>query len=160
LTVWKKQASVTYKNYSIKQEIKMERSLVLIKPDAMERELAGAIIGRIQGEGLKLTALRMLHMDRPLAERHYAVHKGKAFFNDLVEYIISTPIVAAVFEGEGAVERIRKLMGATDPAKAAAGTIRKDYGLDLMRNATHASDSPENAEKEIAIFFRKNEIFD
>jgi nucleoside-diphosphate kinase len=138
----------------------MERSLVLIKPDAMERELAGAIIGRIQGEGLKLTALRMLHMDRPLAERHYAVHKGKAFFNDLVEYIISTPIVAAVFEGEGAVERIRKLMGATDPAKAAAGTIRKDYGLDLMRNATHASDSPENAEKEIAIFFRKNEIFD
>jgi nucleoside-diphosphate kinase len=137
----------------------MERSLVLVKPDAMERGLAGIIIGRIQVAGLKLTALRMLHMDKALAERHYAVHKGKPFFNDLVEYITSTPIVAAVFEGEGAVEKIRKLMGATDPAKAAPGTIRKDYGLDIQRNATHASDSPENAEKEIAIFFKKNEIF-
>jgi nucleoside-diphosphate kinase len=137
----------------------MERSLVLIKPDAMQRGLAGVIIGRLQGEGLKLTALRMLHMDKALAERHYAIHKGKPFFIDLVEYITSTPIVAAVFEGEKALERIRKLMGATDPAKAAPGTIRKDYGLDLQRNATHASDSPENAEKEIALFFKKNEIF-
>jgi nucleoside-diphosphate kinase len=137
----------------------MERSLVLIKPDAMERGLAGLIIGRIQREGLKLTGMRMLHMNKALAERHYAVHKGKTFFNELVEYIISTPIVAAVFEGEGAVERIRKLMGATDPAKASPGTIRKDYGVDVMRNATHASDSPENAEKEITIFFKKNEIY-
>src|SRR4030042_3123574 len=101
----------------------MERSLVLIKPDAMERELAGAIIGRIQGAGLKLKALRMLHMDKALAEKHYGIHKDKPFFNDLVDYITSTPIVAAVFEGEGAVERIRKLMGATNPAKADAGTI-------------------------------------
>ena len=137
----------------------MERSLVLIKPDAMERGLAGVIIGRLQGEGLKLLALRMLHMDRALAERHYAVHKDKPFFKDLVEYIISTPIVAAVFEGQGAVERIRTLMGATDPAKAAPGTIRKDFGLDVQRNSTHASDSPENAEKEISLFFKKNEIF-
>jgi len=137
----------------------MERSLVLVKPDAMERGLAGVIIGRIQGAGLKLTALRMLHMDKALAERHYAIHKEKPFFKDLVEYITSTPIVAAVFEGEGAVECIRKLMGATDPAKAAPGTIRKDYGLDVQRNSTHASDSPENAEKEIAIFFKKKEIF-
>ncbi len=137
----------------------MERSLVLVKPDAMERGLAGAIIGRLQGEGLRLIALRMLRMDKTLAERHYAVHKGKTFFNDLVEYITSTPIVAAVFEGEGAVEKIRKLMGATDPARAAPGTIRKDYGLDLQRNSTHASDSPENAEKEIALFFKKSEIF-
>ena len=137
----------------------MERSLVLIKPDAMERGLAGIIIGRLQGEGLKLVALRMLHMDRALAERHYAVHRDKPFFKDLVDYIISTPIVAAVFEGPGAVERIRKAMGATDPAKAAAGTIRKDFGLDVQRNSTHASDSPENAEKEISLFFKKNEIF-
>jgi nucleoside-diphosphate kinase len=137
----------------------MERSLVLIKPDAMERGLAGVIIGRLQGEGLKLLALRMLHMDRALAERHYAVHRDKPFFKDLVDYIISTPIVAAVFEGRGAVERIRKAMGATDPAKAAAGTIRKDFGLDVQRNSTHASDSPENAEKEISLFFKKNEIF-
>ena len=137
----------------------MERSLVLVKPDAMQRELAGAIIGRIQKEGLKLIGLKMLHMDRALAERHYAVHKEKAFFKDLVDYITSTPIVAAAFEGESAIERIRKLMGATDPAKAAPGTIRKDYGLDLQRNSTHASDSPENGEKEIAIFFTKKELF-
>jgi len=137
----------------------MERSLVLIKPDAMERELAGAIIGRIQQEGLKLKGLKMLRLDRPLAERHYAVHKGKSFFIDLIDYITSTPIVAAAFEGENAVERVRKLMGATDPAKAAPGTIRKDYGLDVQRNSTHASDSPENAEKEIALFFKKSELF-
>jgi nucleoside-diphosphate kinase len=137
----------------------MERSLVLVKPDAMQRELAGAIVSRIQKEGLKLIGLKMLHMDRALAERHYGVHKEKPFFKDLVDYITSTPIVAAAFEGQGAVERIRKLMGATDPAKAAPGTIRKDYGLDLQRNSTHASDSPENAVKEIAIFFTKKEIF-
>ena len=137
----------------------MERSLVLVKPDAMQRELAGAIVSRIQKEGLKLIGLKMLHMDRALAERHYGVHKEKPFFKDLVDYITSTPIVAAAFEGQGAVERIRKLMGATDPAKALPGTIRKDYGLDVQRNSTHASDSPENAEKEIAIFFTKKEIF-
>jgi nucleoside-diphosphate kinase len=137
----------------------MERSLVLIKPDAMERGLVGAIIGRIQAEGLRLIALRMLHMDKTLAQRHYAVHKEKPFFNDLVAYITSTPIVAAVFEGEGAVEKIRKLMGATDPAKAAPGTLRKDYGQNLTRNTIHGSDSPENAEIEIALFFKKNEIF-
>ena len=138
----------------------MERSLVLIKPDAMERGLAGTIIGRLQGEGLNLVALRMLHMDRALAERHYAVHRDKSFYNDLVDYIISTPIVAAVFEGRGVVERIRELMGATDPARAAAGTVRKDFGLDVQRNSTHASDSPENAEKEISLFFKKDEVFD
>lgn len=137
----------------------MERSLVLVKPDAMERELAGAIIGRLQEKGLKLKALKMLHMDEALAGRHYAIHRDKPFFRELVDYITSTPIVAAVFEGEGAVEAIRKAMGATDPSKAEAGTIRRDYGLDIQRNATHASDSVENAEKEIALFFKKKEIF-
>jgi nucleoside-diphosphate kinase len=137
----------------------MERSLVLIKPDAMERGLAGTIISRLEGEGLKLVALRMLHMDIALAEQHYAIHKDKPFFNELVEYIISTPIVASVFESEGAVERIRKVMGATEPARAEAGTIRGDFGLDVLRNSTHASDSPENAEKEIGLFFSKDEIF-
>ena len=137
----------------------MERSLVLVKPDAMERNLAGAILARLQAEGLKLTALRMLHMDKALAERHYAVHKDKPFFKDLVEYITSTPIVAAVFQGENAIARIRKVMGATNPEKAEPGTIRKDYGLDVQRNSTHASDSPENAEIEIAIYFKENEIF-
>jgi nucleoside-diphosphate kinase len=137
----------------------MERSLVLIKPDAMERGLAGVIIGRLQGSGLKLIGLKMLHLDKALAEKHYAVHKGKSFYNDLVEYITSAPIVAAVFEGEGVIGRIRELMGATDPAKAAPGTIRKDFGLDIQRNATHASDSPENGVIEVANFFKKNELF-
>jgi nucleoside-diphosphate kinase len=137
----------------------MEKSLVLIKPDAMQRELAGAILGRLQAEGLRLTALKMLHLDSELAGRHYAVHKDKPFFDELVAYITSTPIVAAVFEGDNAIERIRQIMGATDPARAAPGTIRQEFGLDVQRNATHASDSPENAEKEIALFFKKDEIF-
>jgi nucleoside-diphosphate kinase len=137
----------------------MERSLVLIKPDAMQRGLAGTIISRLEGKGLKLVALKMLHMNRALAERHYAIHSDKPFFKDLVDYITSTPIVAGVFEGEGAVELIRKVMGATDPTKAEAGTIRKDFGLDVQRNSTHASDSPENAEKEIKLFFSDDEIF-
>jgi nucleoside-diphosphate kinase len=138
----------------------MERSLVLVKPDAMERQLAGVIIGRLQEQGLKLKALRMLHMDEALAGRHYAIHRDKPFYGELIEYITSTPIVAAVFEAEGAVEKIRKIMGSTDPAKAEPGTIRKDYGLDIQQNSTHASDSPENAEKEIEIFFGTDEIFD
>jgi nucleoside-diphosphate kinase len=137
----------------------MESSLVLVKPDAMQRGLAGAIIAHLQGEGLELIALKMLQMDEALAGRHYAVHKGKPFFEGLVSYITSTPIVAAVFRGENAVERIRKAMGATDPSKAAPGTIRQKYGLDIQRNSTHASDSAENAKKEIALFFGKKEIF-
>ncbi len=138
----------------------MERSLVLIKPDAMERGLGGAIIGRLQQQGLKLLALKMLHMDKTLAKRHYAIHDGKPFFEDLVRYITSTPIIASVFEGENAVDTIRQAMGTTDPAKAEAGTIRADYGLDIQRNATHASDAPETARVEIALFFTEVELFD
>jgi len=138
----------------------MERSLVLIKPDAMERGLGGEIIGRLQKQGLKLLALRMLHLDNEMAGQHYAVHEGKPFFNDLLEYITSTPIIASVFQGENAIETIRKTMGVTDPSKAEAGTIRADFGLDIQRNATHASDSPETARTEIALFFNEDEIFD
>lgn len=138
----------------------MERSLVLIKPDAMQRGFGGAIIGRLQGQGLKLVALKMLQVDRALAERHYAVHAGKPFFEGLIAYIISTPIIAAVFEGEGAIAKVRATMGATDPAKAAPGTIRADFGIDIQQNAIHGSDSLENAEKEIKLFFRTKEIFD
>jgi len=137
----------------------MERSLVLIKPDAMKRGLAGTIIGRLQANGLRLKALRMLHMDEGLAGRHYAIHAGKPFFEDLVKYITSTPIVAAVFEADRAVEKIRKLMGATDPEKADTGTVRADFGLDIQQNSTHASDSPETAENEIKLFFREEEVF-
>lgn len=138
----------------------MERSLVLIKPDATKRGLATTILSRLESKGLKLVALRMLHVDKALAERHYAVHADKPFFNDLIEFITSSPIVAAVFTGEGAVESIRKIMGNTNPAKAEAGTIRRDFGLDIQQNATHSSDSLETAEKEIKLFFRGNEIFD
>ena len=138
----------------------MERSLVLIKPDAMQRGLAGTIISRLEGQGLKLVALKMLHMDKALAERHYAIHADKPFFGELINYIISTPITAAVFEAEGAVEGIRKIMGATDPARAEPGTIRGDFGLDIQRNAVHGSDSIETAEKEIKLFFTGKEIFD
>jgi nucleoside-diphosphate kinase len=138
----------------------MERSLVLIKPDAMERGLGGTIISRLQQQGLKLLALKMLHIDKELAEQHYAIHRGKPFFNDLVEYITSTPIIACVFEGEDAIDRIRRVMGATDPARAEAGTVRADFGLDIQRNATHASDSLENARKEIELFFTEDEIFE
>ena len=137
----------------------MERSLVLIKPDAIQRGLAGTIISRLEKQGLKLIALRMLLLDKALAKQHYTIHTSKPFFEGLVDYISSAPIIAAVFEGEGAVEVIRKLMGATDPAKAEAGTIRGDFGLDIERNTIHGSDSVETAEEEIKLFFSENEIF-
>ena len=137
----------------------MERSLVLIKPDAMERGLAGAIIGRLQSQGLKLVAIKMLHMDREMAGRHYAVHREKPFFEGLVSYITSAPIVAAVFADDDAVGAIRKLMGPTDPAKAEAGTIRGDFGVDIEHNSIHGSDSPKTAEQEIRLFFGEGEIF-
>ena len=138
----------------------MERSLVLIKPDAMQRNLGGTIIGRLEGPGLKVVALKMLHLDEALAKRHYAVHADKPFFNELISYITSAPIMAAVLAGEGAVAVIREIMGATDPARAAAGTIRADFGLDIQHNSVHGSDSVETAEKEIGLFFSRDEIFD
>lgn len=137
----------------------MERSLVLVKPDAMHRGLAGTIIARLEKLGLKLVGLKMLHPDKALAQSHYAVHKDKPFYSDLVDYISSAPIVACVFEGDGAVAKIRQAMGATDPAKAEKGTIRGDFGESLEHNSVHGSDSPENAETEISLFFTKDEIF-
>jgi nucleoside-diphosphate kinase len=137
----------------------MERSLVLIKPDAMQRGLAGTIISRLQEHELKPVALKMLHMDKALAERHYAMHADKPFFEGLIKYITSTPIIAAIFEGENAVEVIRRMMGATDPAEAEAGTIRADFGTDIQNNAVHGSDSLGSAEKEIELFFAEDEIF-
>jgi nucleoside-diphosphate kinase len=137
----------------------MEKSLVLIKPDAMQRGLAGTIISRLEKLGLRLMAMKMLHLGKALAQRHYAVHKDKPFYDSLVAYISSAPIVACVFEGKGAVEAIRKAMGATDPAKAEAGTIRGDFGLDIERNTVHGSDSIATAEEEIKLFFPEDEIF-
>lgn len=138
----------------------MERSLVLIKPDAIQRGLAGVIIYRLERRGLKLVAMKMLQMDKTLAQRHYAIHQGKAFFNDLVEFITSSPIIAAVFEGQKAIEAIRQTMGATDPAKASPGSIRGDFGLDIQQNLVHGSDSAETAKQEISLFFSPEEILD
>jgi nucleoside-diphosphate kinase len=136
----------------------MERSLVIIKPDALQRGLAGEIISRLEKKGLKIVGMKMLHMDRNRAQRHYAIHKGKAFFNDLVEFITSSPIIAIVFQGKNAVGIIRQTMGETDPAKASSGTIRGDLGIEIGHNLVHGSDSLENASGEIALFFSADEI--
>jgi len=138
----------------------MERSLVLIKPDAIQRGLAGEIISRMERKGLKIVAMKMLNMDKNLAQRHYAIHKGKAFFDDLVNFITSSPVIAIIFQGKNAVEIIRQMMGETDPAKAYRGTIRGDFGIDIGHNLVHGSDSLENASKEISLFFSAEEIFD
>lgn len=138
----------------------MEKSLVLIKPDAIQRELAGEIIARLEKKGLKIAAMKMLQMDKALAHRHYAIHKDKAFFDRLVDFITSGPIIAIVFQGKNAVAGIRRAMGETDPAKASTGTIRGSFGLDIEHNLIHGSDSVENAAKEIDIFFSAEEILD
>jgi nucleoside-diphosphate kinase len=137
----------------------MERSLVLIKPDAIQRGLAGEIISRLERKGLKIVAMKMLHMDKKLAQRHYAIHKGKPFFDDLVNFITSSPLIAIVFQGKNAVDVIRQMLGETDPTKASMGTIRGDFGIDIGHNLIHGSDSLENASKEIDLFFSAEEIF-
>ena len=136
----------------------MQQTLVLVKPDAMQRGLAGEIISRLERRGLKIVAMKMLQMDQDLAQRHYAVHEGKAFFPGLIEYITSCPIIAIVFEGPRAIEAVRNTMGATDPVKAAGGTIRGDLALEMGRNLVHGSDSEENAAVEISLFFSPEEI--
>jgi len=131
----------------------VQRTLVLVKPDGVKKGLTGEIISRLEKKGLKIAAMRMLQMDKALARKHYAVHDGKPFFAGLVDFITSGPIVAVVVEGDKSVEVVRKLMGETDPVKAAPGTIRGDYGLDIGENLIHGSDSEENARTEIALFF-------
>ncbi len=137
----------------------MERTLILVKPVAMRKGLGGAIINRLERQGLRLVALKMLRMDKAMAEQHYAVHRDKPFFAGIVEQITSGPIIAAVFEGEKAIELSRKVIGATDPAKAEEGTIRRDFGISTQLNAIHGSDSVETARKEISLFFNEGEVF-
>jgi nucleoside-diphosphate kinase len=136
----------------------MERTLVLVKPDAMQRGLAGEIVGRLERRGLRIVAMRLLQMDEALAKRHYGEHEGKPFFGELVDFITACPIIAAVLEGPNAVEVVRQTMGATDPRKAAPGTIRGDLALDIGHNLIHGSDSLETAQREIAIFFGEGDI--
>lgn len=137
----------------------MERSLVIIKPDAMHTGLGGAIISRLEAKGLRVVGIKMVHMDRALAEKHYSVHKGKPFFDKLIKFMISAPVIVVVFEGENAVQVIRQTTGATDPAKAEKGTIRADFGTDVTQNAIHGSDSVATSEKEIRLFFADDELF-
>ena len=136
----------------------MERTLVFVKPDGVQRGLVGEIISRLERKGLKIVGLKMLRMDRTMAERHYGIHRDKPFFSSLVDFITSGPIVAAVVEGRQAVEVVRRLMGDTDPLKAAPGTIRGDFGMEVQENLIHGSDSVENARKEISLFFSEKEI--
>jgi nucleoside-diphosphate kinase len=131
----------------------VERTLVLVKPDAMRRQLAGEIVARLERRGLELRAARIVIVDRPLAEEHYAEHVEKPFFGELVEFITSGPTLALVVEGEGAISTVRTTMGATNPADAAPGTIRGDLSLSMPDNLVHGSDSQESAEREIGLWF-------
>jgi nucleoside-diphosphate kinase len=131
----------------------MERTLILIKPDAFARNLSGEIIARFERKGLRLVALNLLTMSRDLAARHYAEHEGKGFYDELVSFITSGPLVAMVLEGEQAVIAARQVIGATDPLKATTGSIRGDFAIEVGQNMVHGSDSPESAAREVALFF-------
>ncbi len=133
--------------------VAVERTLVIVKPDGVQRGLAGAIIGRLERRGLKIVALELRQIDRELAERHYGEHVGKPFYAGLVDYITSSPVVLMVLEGPDAIAIVRATVGATNPAAAAAGTIRADYGLSIGRNLIHASDGAESAAREVALYF-------
>ncbi|GIV67414.1 nucleoside-diphosphate kinase [Caldilinea sp.] len=131
----------------------MERTFVMVKPDGVQRGLIGEIISRLERRGLKLVAMKMMQVDESLARRHYAVHEGKPFFEGLIRYITSAPVVAMVVEGANAVAAVRQTVGATKPFEAAPGSIRADFALEIGRNLVHASDAPETAAAEIALWF-------
>lgn len=137
-----------------------ERTLVLVKPDGVQRALVGEVIGRMERKGFRIQALKLLRMTDEMARRHYAEHVEKPFFADLAAFITSGPLVAMVLEGPGVVAVVRQMMGATDPAKSAPGTIRGDYGVTIGMNIIHGSDGPERAEQEIDVFFRPEEVLD
>lgn len=136
----------------------MERTFVMVKPDGVQRGLIGEIILRLERRGLKLVAAKFIHVSRELAEEHYAVHKGKPFYEGLVDYITSAPVMAMVWEGPQAIQAVRQTMGATRPTEAAPGTVRHDFALEVGRNLTHASDGPETAAAEISLWFNPNEL--
>ena len=138
----------------------MQRTLVLVKPDGVQRALVGSIVGRLERRGLKLVGLKMMQITKEVAARHYAEHQGKPFYDGLISFITSGPVVAMIWEGREAVTVVRGLMGATDPLKAAPGTIRGDLALDLGMNLIHGSDSPARAETEIALFFSQSDLHD
>jgi len=135
-----------------------EKSLSIIKPEAVERCLIGEIIRRLEGTGLRIVAAKLLHLDLEKARAFYAVHKERPFYSSLTQYISSGPVFVSVLEGENAISKNREIMGATDPSKAAEGTIRRQWGTDVEKNAVHGSDAPETAAWEISFFFQPEEI--
>lgn len=138
----------------------MEKTFVMVKPDGIQRGLTGEVIKRLESKGLKLVGMKMLQVSNELAKEHYAEHSDKPFYDDLVNYITSSPVVAMVFEGKNAIGIVRTLVGATNPIEASPGTIRGDFGLEIGRNIVHASDSAQSVEREINLFFNQQEIFD
>jgi len=136
----------------------MEKTLVLVKPDGVQRGLIGEVISRLERRGLRLVAAKFIQVSQKLAETHYGIHKGKPFYEGLIQYIISAPVMAMVWEGPRAVAAVRQTMGATRPWEAAPGTVRHDFALEVGRNLTHASDSPENGESEVALWFGASEL--
>ena len=136
----------------------MEHTLVIIKPDAVQRGLIGEIITRFERRGLRIAALKLIQIDESLARHHYAIHEGKPFYEPLIRYITSSPVVVMVLEGNDTIEIVRRTMGATNPAEAIPGTIRADFGLEIGRNLVHGSDGPETAAFETPLFFTEDEI--
>ncbi len=136
----------------------MERTLVLVKPDGVQRGLIGEVIARLERRGLRLIAAKFQQVSRELAETHYAIHKDKPFYQGLIAYITSAPVMAMIWEGPNAVAAVRQLMGSTRPTDAAPGTVRHDFALEVGRNITHASDSPENGFQESALWFEESEL--
>ncbi len=136
----------------------MERTYLMVKPDGVQRNLIGEIISRFEKKGFKIIGLKMFRISRELAEKHYGEHVGKPFFESLVDYITSGPVVAMVIEGKDAISAAREMMGATNPLKAAPGTIRNSFGIDIGRNVIHGSDSPVSAAREIGLFFKEEEL--
>tara|TARA_Y100000996_G_scaffold409657_1_gene390675 strand:- start:698 stop:1147 length:450 start_codon:yes stop_codon:yes gene_type:complete len=136
----------------------VQRTLVLIKPDAVQRNLSGKIISRLEDKGLKLVGIKLIHVDESLASKHYGEHIGKPFYNSLVEFITSSPVIALAIEGDNSVQVVRNLMGATNPVDSLPGTIRGDYGLTIGMNLIHGSDSEDSANRELAIFFDDSEL--
>jgi nucleoside-diphosphate kinase len=138
----------------------VERSLVLVKPDGVQRGLIGEVIARLERRGLRLVAAKFMAVSQELAETHYAIHKGKPFYDGVIAYITSAPVMAMVWEGPNAVIAIRQTMGATRPTEAAPGSLRHDFALEVGRNLTHASDTVENGAKEVALWFKSEELVD
>jgi len=136
----------------------METTLVIIKPDAVQRGLVGEITARLERRGLKLVGMKLMQIDQELAERHYGIHRGKPFFEGLIRYITSAPVVVMAWQGPNAIEMVRATMGATNPLQATPGTIRADFALEIGRNLVHGSDGPETAEQELSLFFEPGEL--